>query len=151
MLEIVNSAVIGAPAERIFDFIAQAERNVEWVPDLKSSRRLTPGPTRTGTRFEFVVKLSLISLRMVDKVVACERPQLIQFTGIEGVEHAGSWRMEPLPSQTGGTPQTRVIYRMSFELPAAVGPLVSRMINLPERLERQSQTCLDNLRRILEH
>ena len=150
MPEIVNSAIIKAPAERIFDFIAQAERNVEWVPDLESSRRLTPGPTRNGTRFEFVVRLVVLSLRMVDEVVTCERPHLIRFTGVQGVEHSGSWRMEPLAPDSTGAPQSRVTYQMSFELPPAVGPLVARMINLPQRLERQSQACLANLRRMLE-
>ena len=39
---------------------------------------------------------------------------------------------------------------MSFELPPGLGPLVARMIDLPRRLEEQSQASLVNLRRLLE-
>jgi hypothetical protein len=148
--EVVNRAVIRAPAERVFAFIEQAERNTEWVPDLTLSERLTPGPTRQGTLFRFVTRIAGIPLESTDEVVAYEPPRLIRFVGIKGVPHAGYWELEPLPPGPDGTPQTHATYAMSFELPPGVGPLLARLIDLPWRLDEQSRACLANLRRILE-
>jgi len=148
--EIVNSAVIRAPAERIFAFIAQAERNVEWVPDLTLSERITPPPTAKGSRFHFTIRLAGFPIDVVDEVVELEPDRLIRFDTVKGVKHAGFWRLEPLPADGDGKPQTRVTYSMQFELPPGVGPLVARLMNLPERLDQQSRDCLANLRRILE-
>jgi uncharacterized membrane protein len=150
--EVVNRAVIRAPAERIFALIEQAERNTEWVPDLSVSERLTPGPTRVGTRFRFVTRVPGVPIPIdsTDEVVALEPGRLIRFTSVRGVPHSGYWELEPLPPAPDGAPQTRVTYAMSFELPPGLGPLVARMIDLPRRLEEQSQASLVNLRRLLE-
>jgi uncharacterized membrane protein len=150
--EVVNEAVIRAPAERIFALVEQAERNAEWVPDLDVSERLTPGPTRVGTRFRFVTRVPglPIPLDSTDEVVAFEPNRLIRFTSVRGVPHEGYWRFEPLPPGPDGGPRTRVTYSMSFELPPGIGPFVARMIDLPRRLDEQSLACLANLRRLLE-
>ena len=148
--EVVNTAIIRAPAERIFAYIAQAERNVEWVPDLVRSERLTPGPTGRGTRFRFVSRLAGIPLDVTDEVVEYEPGRLIRFAGVRGVRHAGFWRFEPQPPDPGGQPRTRVTYSMEFELPPGVGPLLAKLVDLPRRLDQQSRACLSNLRAILE-
>ncbi|HEX2036693.1 MAG TPA: SRPBCC family protein [Chloroflexota bacterium] len=150
MPEIVNQAIIRAPAEQIFAFIEQAERNVEWVPDLTSSERLTPGPTSKGSRFRFAMRVAGIPVESTDEVVEYEPGRLIRFSSVRGVPHAGYWRFEPQPPASDGRPQTLVTYGMSFELPPGVGPLVARMIDLPRRMDEQSRACLANLRRILE-
>ena len=150
MPEIVNTATIRAPAERIFQVIEQAERNVEWVPDLSRSERLTPGPTRKGTRFRFTMKMAGIPVDVTDEVVEYQPGRLIRFAGVHGVPHAGYWLLEPQPPAPDGAPQTRVTYSMSFELPPGIGPLIARMINLPSLMDQQSRACLANLRRLLE-
>jgi uncharacterized protein YndB with AHSA1/START domain len=146
--EVVNTAVIAAPPSSIFGFIAQAERNVEWVPDLQRSERLTPGDTRVGTRFRFVSRIPGIPfpIDVTDEVVQLVPDRFIAFRGVTGPRHSGSWTFEP----EGDGSRTRVTYRMEFELPPGVGPIVARMINLEERLDEQSRACLANLRRILE-
>jgi hypothetical protein len=150
--EIVNAATIRAAAERIYEFIAQAERNVEWVPDLLASERITPGPTKTGTRFRFSLKLPGVPfpIDITDEVVALEPGRLIRFEGVRGPRHFGYWLIEPLEPDASGRPQTRVTYSMDFELPPGIGPFLARLINLPGRLDEQSRACLANLRRILE-
>ena len=150
MTEIVNTATIRASAERIFDYIAQADRNVEWVPDLSRSERVTPPPTGLGSRFHFVMKVAGFPVDVVDEVTEFVPNRLIRFSGLRGVKHGGYWQLEPLPPDAQGHPQTRVTYGMQFELPPGVGPMLSRLMNLPQRLDEQSRACLANLRRILE-
>jgi uncharacterized protein YndB with AHSA1/START domain len=150
--EIVNQAIIHAPPERIFTLIAAAERNVEWVPDLVRSERLTPGPTRVGTRFRFVTRIPGLPIPMTvtDEVKALEPNRLIRFRGVEGVGHAGYWQFEPQPPDASGRLRTLVTYAMEFDLPPGIGPLVAKAINLHARLDEQSRACLLNLRRLLE-
>ena len=145
MPEVVNSAVIRARAERIFDYISHAERNVEWVPDLTRSERLTSGETRIGTRFRFAMKMAGFPVDVTDEVVQLVPERFIAFRGVTGPAHSGSWRFEPQEDPA----QTRVTYRMEFELPPGVG-LMAKLIGLEEKLDEQSRGCLANLRRILE-
>jgi ribosome-associated toxin RatA of RatAB toxin-antitoxin module len=145
MPEVVNTANIHAPAARIFEYIAHAERNVDWVPDLTLSERVTPGETRIGTRFRFVSKLAGIPVDVTDEVVQLVADRYIAFRGVTGPTHSGSWKFEPLEDAT----RTRVTYRMEFELPPGVG-LMAKLIRLEDRLDEQSRACLANLRRILE-
>lgn len=145
MPEVVNTAIVRASAARIFEYIAHAERNVEWVPDLTLSERVTPGETRIGTRFRFVSKLAGIPVDVTDEVVQLVPDRYIAFRGVTGPTHSGSWKFEPLEDAA----QTRVTYRMEFELPPGVG-LMAKLIRLEERLDEQSRACLANLRRILE-
>ena len=146
MPEVVNTATIAATPERVFDLIAHAERNVEWVPDLERSERITPGETRVGTRFRFVSRLAGIPVDVTDEVVQLVPGRYIAFRGVSGPKHAGSWRFEP----EGEGRRVKVTYRMEFELPPAIGALVARMLKLEERLEEQSRACLANLRAMLE-
>ena len=145
MPEVVNTATINAPADEIFAFIAQAERNVEWVPDLERSERLSTGETRIGTRFRFISRLAGLPVDVTDEVVQLVPGRYIAFRGVTGPKHAGSWRFEP----TDDPARTRVTYRMEFDLPPGIG-LMAKLINLEDRLDEQSRACLVNLRRILD-
>ena len=145
MPEVVNSAVIRAPAGRVFEYISHAERNVEWVPDLSLSERVTEGQTRIGTRFRFVSRLAGIPVDVTDEVVQLVPDRYIAFKGVAGPSHSGSWKFEPLEDPA----QTKVTYRMDFELPPGVG-LMAKLIGLEQRLDEQSRACLANLRQILE-
>jgi hypothetical protein len=147
MLEVAREAVLAAPASRIFPLLSSAERNVEWVPDLAVSERLTPGPTRVGSRFRFVLRFAGIPLESIDEVVEIDPPRLIRFTSVSGVPHSGSWRLEPVGAEAESL--TKVMYRMTFQLPPGIGPIAARMLDVEGRLERQAETSLVNLRRLL--
>jgi uncharacterized protein YndB with AHSA1/START domain len=47
----VNSAVIAAPRERVFDYVAERENEREWNPDCKSVEKLSDGPIGVGSRW----------------------------------------------------------------------------------------------------
>ena len=146
MPRVVNTAVFQAPVSAIFAYLAQAERNIEWVPRLAYSERLTPGPTRSGTRFRFGVKFAGVTVDSVDEVVEVVPDRLIRFRGTTSVTHTGSWQLEPVAAGEA----TQVTYDIDFELPAVFGPVMARLLNLRHLLEEQSQDCLQNLRLMLE-
>lgn len=47
----VNSAVIAAPRERVFDYVADRENEREWNPECKSVEKITDGPIGVGSRW----------------------------------------------------------------------------------------------------
>jgi len=47
----VNSAVIAAPRERVFDYVAERENEREWNPDCMSVEKLSDGPIGVGSRW----------------------------------------------------------------------------------------------------
>ena len=147
MPEVVKSALLHVPASDIFALLVQAERNVEWVPRLASSERLTPGPTAVGTRFRFGLEFMGMVIDGVDEVVELVPDRLIRSRSVEGVAHTSSWELEPV-GDDGAT--TMVTYRMDFTLPPGLSRLASSFLNLDALIEEQADGCLRNVRRILE-
>ena len=147
MPEVVKSALLHVPASDIFALLVQAERNVEWVPRLASSERLTPGPTAVGTRFRFGLEFMGMVIDGVDEVVELVPDRLIRSRSVEGVAHTSSWELEPVGDDAA---VTMVTYRMDFTLPAGLGQLASRFLNLDALIEEQADGCLRNVRGILE-
>ena len=147
MPEVVKSALLKVPASDIFALLVQAERNVEWVPRLASSERLTPGPTAVGTRFRFGLEFMGMVIDGVDEVVELVPDRLIRSRSVEGVAHTSSWELEPVGDDGAAT---MVTYRMDFTLPPGLSRLASRFFNLDALIEEQADGCLRNVRRILE-
>ena len=147
MPEVVKSALLNAPASDIFAFLVQAERNIEWVPRLAYSERLTSGPTAVGTRFRFGLEFMGMVVDGVDEGVAFVPDRLIRSRSVEGVTHTSSWELEPVGDDGAAT---MVTYRMDFTLPPGLSRLASRFFNLDALIEEQADGCLRNVRRILE-
>ena len=147
MPEVVKSALLHAPASDIFALLVQAERNVEWMPRLASSERLTPGPTAVGTRFRFGLEFMGMVIDGVDEVVELVPERLIRSRSVEGVAHTSSWELEPVGDDGAAT---MVTYRMDFMLPPGLSRLASRFFNIDALIEEQADGCLRNVRRILE-
>ena len=147
MPEVVKSALLHAPASDIFALLVQAERNVEWMPRLASSERLTPGPTAVGTRFRFGLEFMGMVIDGVDEVVELVPDRLIRSRSVEGVTHTSSWELEPVGDDGAAT---MVTYRMDFTLLPGLSRLASRFFNLDALIEEQADGCLRNVRRILE-
>ena len=147
MPEVVKSALLKAPASDVFALLVQAERNVEWVPRLASSERLTSGPTAVGTRFRFGLEFMGMVIDGVDEVVELVPDRLIRSRSVEGVTHTSSWELEPVGDDGAAT---MVTYRMDFTLPPGLSWLASRFFNLDALIEEQADGCLRNVRRILE-
>lgn len=143
MPKIVKQATITAPAARIFALLQAAERNEEWVPGCLRSERLTPGPTRVGTRFRFLVRPLAVAFEVVDEVVEFIPDRLLRFRSVRGVWHEGYWLLEP---EDGAT---RVTYCMDSDLPPGAG-LLAGLLRLEARIGRQAEDCLRNLRQVLE-
>lgn len=59
-MRIESSVTIDAPVERVFDFIADVERQPEWIGAVTSVSEVSDSPARVGTTF-------MLSLAMMGK------------------------------------------------------------------------------------
>ena len=105
----------------MFDYVADARNEPEWLPGAKSVEKVTPGDVERGTRFEGTyARAGRVSI----EVVAFERPRTLTLRGssrivrfddvIELGEHGG---------------MTRLNARMTAEprgLMRLMGPLMAR-------------------------
>ena len=78
MITVQRSLVVGAPAENVFDLLADARNENRWNPNVVSIDKLTPGPSRLGTRFEGSYRRGG---RMAFAITDYERPSRLVFRG----------------------------------------------------------------------
>jgi uncharacterized protein YndB with AHSA1/START domain len=51
LISVEHETKIAAQPERVFDFVADAARQSEWHPRVKTVERLTKGPPASGSRY----------------------------------------------------------------------------------------------------
>jgi uncharacterized membrane protein len=90
-----NEIEVAAPAEVVWDVLADLERWPDWNPDVKSMS--IEGPVADGTRFKWKAGPGTITSTL-ERV---ERPTLIAWTGkTMGISAIHVWRFEPRDGST---------------------------------------------------
>ena len=76
MIEARGGTEIEAPIERVFDYVADARHEPEWLPGAEKVEKMTPGDVALGTRFEGTyARAGRVSLEIVE----FERPRRLTF------------------------------------------------------------------------
>jgi len=133
--------VIEAPAERVFEILADPRKHIE-IDGSDSLKGTLQAPKRLAKGERFGMSMKVVVPYRITNVV-------VEF--VEGREiawrHAGRhvWRYQLIPLSAGGT---RVIE--SFEWDKAPLKHVYETVGLPRRNERAMKRTLENLRRLAE-
>ena len=77
---------IDAPIERVWESVADIERQPLWMQDMKHVRVLTPGAVRVGTRAEADIRVFMVGVVDVIEVDLLEPPYRF------GIRHVGTYR-----------------------------------------------------------
>ena len=84
MIEADGHATIGAPAERVFDVVADPTNEPRWLPGAKAVEQITPGPVGLGTRFRGTyARAGTVSL----EVVEFDRPRRVTLRAASRIVH----------------------------------------------------------------
>jgi uncharacterized protein YndB with AHSA1/START domain len=76
MIEAHGGTDIDAPIERVFDYVADARNEPDWLPGAEKVEKATDGEVGLGTRFEGIyARAGKVSL----EIVAYERPGRLTF------------------------------------------------------------------------
>jgi carbon monoxide dehydrogenase subunit G len=137
-----NEFRVERPVSVVFAFVADVERAPEWVPDLLSVEKLTSGPIGVGTKYSEEVNQGGRAGKAELTVTRYEVDRLVVTEGHGGpATFTASYTFEP------DGDATNVVHDYTLEL-SGIARLMAPMIH--SWLEKNNQTAVENLKRILE-
>ncbi|MGI5120087.1 SRPBCC family protein [Marinactinospora thermotolerans] len=138
--QVSRSIVVDAPAEKIFDLLADPRQHPRFDGS-GSVQGVVHGPQRLALDDTFGMEMRLgIPYRMTNRVVEFEEGRLIAWR--HAGPHRWRWRLEPL--EEGGTLVTE-----TFDYSYA-GAFVYQLIGAPARNARGIERTLPRLKRLVE-
>ena len=146
MTRIERAIEIDASPEQVFELLTDLDRLQEWATIAGDTENPPAKPLSQGATWKHKVKVAGMELEGDWRVVAIERPQLVEY---EATRSGGGWlkmRQEVAPSPQG----SRVELQVDYELPlGALGQAVDKLV-VERRNEREAEESLQNLKSILE-
>jgi carbon monoxide dehydrogenase subunit G len=141
-MRIESSIVVQAPAAKIFDFIADIQRQPEWIGAVAAVRNISTTPAQLGTTFDLSLSLMGKSAEASQEVTRFEPGRAFSQQTTSG----------PIPTEitltlneSGGVTTVQNVTEADISsLGRFAGPLVGRTIR------RQLETDLNTLRDIME-
>ena len=101
MTRITGEIVIDAPADVIFDFVADQRNEPAYNPHMVRSAKVTPGPVGTGTQFRSAVRSRGRLAEMAIEYTGFQRPsRLASTTRMAQAEFSGTLTFEPAGAGT---------------------------------------------------
>jgi uncharacterized membrane protein len=136
---IVESIEIARTPEDVYAYIDQLDRHGEWQEAIVSSKKLTDGPVRVGTRATDTRRVpGGMKLNVTYEIVEYDPPRRTRFQVINGpVRPAGTITVEPL---AGGT-RSRLTLELDFQ-----GHGIGKLLAPMARQQAKKQVPADQLR-----
>jgi uncharacterized protein YndB with AHSA1/START domain len=138
-----SMVVIDAPIERVWDVLADIERQPEWMDEMKSVRMDTPPPVGVGSRGEATVRI--LGISVTDPVTITEFEPPHRF----GVRHEGLFTGDGRITLEPGVDGSTTVVRWEETLIPPFLPHLGSVIQHPI-LAGIFQQDLHNLRALLE-
>ena len=96
MTPITGEIVTGAPADVVFDFVADQRNEPAYNPQMVRSAKVTPGPAGKGTQFRPAVRSRGRLAEMAIEYTGFQRPsRLAPATRMAQAEFSGTLTSEP--------------------------------------------------------
>jgi uncharacterized membrane protein len=122
---ISSMIVIDAPIERVWDMLADIDRQPEWMTEMKSLRVLTDGPIGVGTEAEAEVRI--LGITVVDPVTITEFDPPMRYA----IRHDGQFTGTGVISLESGADLTTTIVRWEEQLSPPVLPHLGALVMTP--------------------
>jgi hypothetical protein len=142
MTRITGEIVIGAPADVVFDFVADQRNEPAYNPHMVRSAKVTPGPIGKGTQFRSAVRSRGRLAEMAIEYTGFQRPsRLASTTTMARAEFSGTLTFEP----AGAGTRLQWSWDAQFTWPLRLlAPILARVGR------RQEQATWAGLKRYLE-
>ncbi len=148
MAHIARTIEIDRPPEEIFDYITDLDRLTEWATMVKETRDLGDRPIKQGTTFSQTIKAAgSVDIDCDWHVKQLQRPRHVHYeaTAPDGGQMQMSQTIMPLD---GG--RSKVEIDLDYEVPGGVLGQIADKLVFEGQNEREAETSLENLKRILE-
>ena len=131
MTRITGEIVIGAPAEVVFDFVADQRNESAYNPHMVRSAKVTPGPVGKGTQFRSAVRSRRRLAELAIEYTGFQRPsRLASTTRMAQAEFSGTLTFEP----AGAGTRLRWSWNARFTWPLRLlAPVLARVGRRQER------------------
>jgi len=131
MTRITGEIVIGAPADVVFDFVADQRNEPAYNPHMVRSAKVTPGPVGKGTQFRSAVRARGRLAEMAIEYTGFQRPsRLASTTTMAQAEFSGTLTFEP----AGAATRLRWSWDARFTWPLRLlAPILARVGGRQER------------------
>jgi uncharacterized protein YndB with AHSA1/START domain len=143
MVRIEVDTTINRPAEKVFDYMADIDRQPEWVAPMTESQKTSSGPTAVGTTYRQVAKFMGRSMELNCELTGYEPPTLYAFTAKNGPMHM-EMRFTLTPEGPDTTRVTQVVEGESAGFFKLADPILARS------MKKQFVADLETLKTILE-
>lgn len=137
---VTRSAEIRVSAQQACDYLKGGDRVSEWVPDVSSSERITPGPVRPGSRIVYLFHVAGRDFEITNEITQLQEPELIEFRAVTGIVNRGRFEILAL-----GADACRVTLRFGFELPHGPVGALARLLPIDRMIDRYAQASLARL------
>ncbi|GAB4451846.1 MAG: hypothetical protein Kow00120_22080 [Anaerolineae bacterium] len=137
---------IDAPPDVVFDMIAnRPEQMAAWWPPIEAQARVTPPPTRVGSRSSYVYKMMGVAIKGEHEVTEMTPNAHLKVTTISGIDSTFDFHFAPV-----GEGSTRLVVRVDYTLPGSfLGQMLNRLV-IEKKNEEDLITGLQNLKAMLE-
>lgn len=143
MVKVEKSVIVKAPVEKVFDYMAEAKSNLEWIPGMMDIRDFQDTDNHIGAHFRWTYKMA--GIRFEGETTTLEwvqnKKMVTQSKG--GINSKWDFTFEPQKDAT------RLLLSVEYEVPIPVlGKLAEAVIR--NQNEREAEMALSNLKARME-
>lgn len=145
MAEISKAIDIAVPVEVAFDFVANPDNGLKFMPNFTKFQAVGPVNRGLGARVEAAGTMFGVQYRTTLEIIQFVPNQLFVSRSTEGIKSTSTWQFKSLPD--GGT---EVTFTSDYTLP---GRLLGRFLDklvMEKEIEKNTIQTLVNLKKTLE-
>ncbi len=144
MPTVIESAVITAPPQKVFEFVSDPKRAPTFVPGLNRISNLSAPTPQAGRTWEFEFNWFGLILSGKSECKRCEPARLYQFQTVSGARSTWTYRCEPEGSQT------RLTLEVEYEPPQNLLVRFAAQSVLDKMNTNRARETVANLKALLE-
>ncbi len=143
MAKVENSIIINAPVEKVFTYLDDVEKNVEWLPGMVEVKDIHLTDERVGSHFQWVYKM--VGIRMSGETTTTEYvPNRRVVTKSKG-GITSTWTFT-FDAHNGGTKLT-ILVEYTVPIPV-LGKIVEALVL--KQNDREAKLSLENIKAATE-
>jgi uncharacterized membrane protein len=145
-VRVAASVQIAAPAERVWEIMADPERALSFMSGATRWEIEGDGPAGLGSRFQVLFRVGAAEIGGTIELVEWDPPHELAWTSVLGVDQRGRWRLRE--NRDG---RTRVEMRLAYGVAGSglSGWLAERLAG--PTLRGHLRRSLQQLKRLVEH
>jgi hypothetical protein len=139
-----DSAIIAAPANKIYDFLSEASRATSFVPGLSKISDVKPASAQPGQTWNYEFDWFGVVVKGESKCTRSERPSVHEFQTVTG--NTSTWTYEIKPDGSN----SKLTLSVQYNVPdSAVGRFASRAV-FEKMNQDRAHEIVKNIKTMLE-